>query len=209
MSTLFDKDYYENGIECGVSCYENYHWLGQSTIEYCKHIVDWLELNEDTNLLDFGCAKGCYVKAFRMLGIEAFGSDASLYAIENSLLETHQWLLHTNGKSVWPSLSCNFDVVFCKDTLEHIEDLRPVLESIAHHCKTALIGVPLADEKTGKYRIERAERDKTHIHRFDEYRWNTLFLKYFKSVEIHYSIPGVLPKEGDDSKGYGYFRMSH
>ena len=79
----YDEDYFENGIKTGKSCYENYRWLPELTIPMAMTIIDLLKIQRFETVLDFGCAKGYLVKAFKLLYRNAFGVDASPYAIAN------------------------------------------------------------------------------------------------------------------------------
>lgn len=55
MKTLFNQDYYENGIEKGLSCYKSYRWLPELTIPMCFEMISKLGIEEYETILDFGC----------------------------------------------------------------------------------------------------------------------------------------------------------
>ena len=65
-------------------------------------------------MLDFGCSKGYLVKALRDRGIEAFGYDVSLWAIDQAPEQIREYL------------SCDIyhtvDLIVSYDTLEHIPE---------------------------------------------------------------------------------------
>jgi SAM-dependent methyltransferase len=202
--TLYDEDYFERGVEKGVSCYENYRWLGKPTFEYCAAVIDFLMLENGNTLLDFGCAKGYYTKAFRLLGIDACGSDISKYAINNCDPDISDWLTLIPEGTVWvPNDERTFHTIFCKDVLEHVEDLEPILRQICFRCNQVLIGVPLGDR--GKYRVDRANKDKTHVYCWEKNMWADKLLEHFTQITFRYNIPSIPLREGDHKEGYGYF----
>jgi SAM-dependent methyltransferase len=197
MQTSYDKDYFERGIELGISNYENYHWLGKPTLDYCRAIIKFLHLKKGSTLLDFGCAKGYYVKAFRLLGIDAWGSDASEYAISNCDPDVQYWLEWTESWKVYAG-EIKFDLIFCKDVLEHISNLDEYLVSLRSHCRRVFIGVPLGDG--ARFLCERANQDKTHIHCRNGYWWSEKLNSCFPYVWRTNIIPYV-----QIESGYCYF----
>jgi len=68
----YDEEYFESGLATGKSCYLNYRWLPELTIKMAHNIIRYLDLKENEKILDYGCAKGYLVKAFRILDIEAY-----------------------------------------------------------------------------------------------------------------------------------------
>jgi len=63
----FNEDYYERGVELGISGYSNYRWMPELTIPMCHEMINILNIKDDETILDFGCAKGYVVKGFRLL----------------------------------------------------------------------------------------------------------------------------------------------
>lgn len=84
MKNLYDQSYYEHGIESGISLYSNYRWLPELTIPLAARIIEYLQIGVEDSILDFGCAKGYLIKAFRLLHRNAYGFDISSYAIDNA-----------------------------------------------------------------------------------------------------------------------------
>lgn len=161
-SAKFNKDYYEDGVKKGVSCYEQYRWMPTRSFEEATDIISILH-SRDLKVLDYGCAKGYLIYALRLLGIEAYGEDISEYALLNCKPEIKDWLsLPTNNK---------YDMIICKDVLEHIkeDEILPLFKSFNDRCEQALFIIPLADD--GKFRILEYEFDKTHITKKDEEWW--------------------------------------
>ena len=65
----YDEDYFERGLSSGKSGYDNYRWLPELTIKFAYKIIKELNLREGDRVLDYGCAKGFFVKALRILDI--------------------------------------------------------------------------------------------------------------------------------------------
>ena len=65
---FYNEDYYENGLALGCSGYSNYRWIPELTIPMAYHIINGLNISENSRILDYGCAKGYLVSAFKLLG---------------------------------------------------------------------------------------------------------------------------------------------
>lgn len=191
----YDESYYERGVETRVSGYQNYRWLPHYVLPLAN-ALKWRYLRPDSKsetVLDFGCAKGFLVKAFRLLGVEAYGFDISLYAITNC------------DPAVTPFVYCRlpphqkFSLVVAKDTLEHvsyqaIDDTLLTIRRLTD--RTCVVTVPLGDiipgGKAKLYRIREYELDKTHVIREDECWWIERFNQAgFRVEEFHYDFPGA------------------
>ena len=120
MINLFDKDYYENGVEKGISGYTNYRWMPTRSIPEALEIKNSFDFK---TCVDIGCAKGFLVHALRLLGCQAFGEDISEYAIENCHDKVRPFLSTTTDKK--------YDLLICKDVLEHVpqQNLPSLLKS--------------------------------------------------------------------------------
>ena len=64
--------------------------------------------------VDYGCAKGFLVHALRLLGSNAWGEDISEYAVENCHPSVKDYVSLPNDNT--------YDLLICKDVLEHIEE---------------------------------------------------------------------------------------
>ena len=81
-TNLFDENYFERGVETQTSLYQNYRWMPEQTIPMVMTIIDYLKIQRGATVLDFGCAKGFVVKAFRLLHlIGIFSRDARYFFI--------------------------------------------------------------------------------------------------------------------------------
>lgn len=166
----FTEDYYERGVECCLSCYENYRWLPELTIPMCERLIEHLGIEKHECILDFGCAKGYMVRAFRMLGYRAAGVDISPYAIAQADAETRQYLYLAGDKFA----KLDADWTICKDVLEHLDEVEclAALRHIRGHSKKLFVAVPLGNN--GVYTIPEMEKDITHKIRRPAWWWSAI-----------------------------------
>jgi len=199
----FDKDYYERGVELGVSLYTNYHYMPERSRQEAKAVISNLGLDKEHTILDFGCAKGFLVKALVELGYDAYGTDISKYAISHCEPEIDHRIFILCDSII---KNRRFDYGFCKDVLEHSEDLDTDLSTIAKLSSRWLVCIPLADN--GNYRIEDYEKDTTHLIRENEAWWIRMFEKHFQVISRQYRLAGLKDKWYDLSpKGNMFVRM--
>ena len=177
MTGFFDKDYYENGIATGKSCYENYRWIPELTYPLAHAICENLGLVRGVKLLDYGCAHGFTVKALRDFGIEAYGCDISSFAISSSPKEIDDFIqvLESDLPSLIQKRNWGtFDWVMAKDVFEHISitDLEKIIGDCSVLSQNIFVIVPLGENE--KYRIKAYEDDPSHAIRENEAWWTEL-----------------------------------
>jgi 2-polyprenyl-3-methyl-5-hydroxy-6-metoxy-1,4-benzoquinol methylase len=162
------EDYYEHGLETGLSNYQNYRWISELTIPMAMTIIDFLNISPDKTILDYGCAKGYLVKALRLLNRKAFGYDISSYALRNADEEIKKYL-------TFDPLLLNkyFDFIICKDVLEHIplKELKLLLMKL--NGKVLFSVIPLGNK--GEYFAPANNNDKSHIICKNSKWWLNLF----------------------------------
>ena len=188
---LFGEDYYINGIETGVSNYENYRWLPELTLPMAKSFIEIFGVAKGDTVLDFGAAMGFFVKALREHRVKAFGVDISEWAVKNCDPDVVGYVY--NKIEDCPPF---FNHVFSKDVFEHIpmEELIKVLVKIFSICtESAIFIVPLAKCEGGEYIYPNDELDKTHIHRKTLQGWVDLIEPFAKDFTIFVSqkIPSL------------------
>jgi len=155
LSSHYDEEYFDGG--------KGYH-----TYEDAEHFKltaeELIRLFEPVSVLDVGCAKGYLVKAFRELGIPAWGIDISDYAISKAPEEVADYLFQydiTSGKKMtFPEV----DLVISSDTMEHIpEKLAPVAIDFMRSCGDRIY------IKVGTLQTPDWQHDESHItmHRLD------------------------------------------
>jgi SAM-dependent methyltransferase len=200
---LYDEDYFERGIELGKSCYTDYRWLPELTIRFCTLLLERLGIKEGEKILDFGCAKGYMVRAFRLLHYDAYGYDISKYAIENCHPEVKNYItLIKNEKCIKGS----YDWVVSKDVFEHIsyEDITRYLNVLRKVCKNMFCIIPLGNGE--KFIVPADELDVTHIIRESLEWWCMIFEECgFDVVDTSYKIKGVKENWTEWEEGYGFF----
>ncbi len=206
MEDKFDEDYYERGLETGKSCYQNYRWIPELTIPMAASLIDYLDIKRGQTVLDYGCAKGYLVKAWRWLGREAWGMDISSYAIENSGIK--EYCLLKRGY-LFLSLDTpipKFDFCIAKDVFEHIQEsnLSHILKIIP--CDTLFVIVPLGKE--GEYYAFSNNLDDTHIICEDEVWWRMFFDKNgWEQIRFAFDVPGIKESYKGCNKAHGFFTL--
>lgn len=166
----FNHDYFENGVEKGISLYENYRWMPEVSLP----IADFIKQNFDSRaVLDYGCAKGFLVYAMRLLDIIAYGYDFSEYALDNCHPDVKDCL--SNDKSFFKNRM--IDLVIVKDVFEHLDyqDLDTELQWIHEFDSDVFVAVPFGENN--RYRISEYGFDKTHIIKENEEWWIKKFIK--------------------------------
>lgn len=192
MKNIFNRDYFENGVVTGKSCYVNYHWMPELTIKMAHKLIKHLDLKEGDRVLDYGCAKGFLVKALKILDVDAFGCDVSSYAIDQADPEIrHVCKLMKSNKKI--PFKHKFDWIISKDVLEHIEekDVDIFLEK-AHAATDRMFHViPLAN-KQGRFVIPEYDSDGSHILKKDLKWWTRKFeSKGWKPTSFSYNVKGI------------------
>jgi cyclopropane fatty-acyl-phospholipid synthase-like methyltransferase len=162
----YDHDYFECGVVTGVSGYLNYRWMPELTIRMAHHLIEHLAIERGQTILDFGCAKGFLVKAFRILDYQAFGADVSNYAISNADGDVRAYCRRIYGCDDPVLFNRNYDWMIAKDVFEHIvePDLRVLLTEAKVKVGKMFVVVPLAaDDHSGEYIVPEYNRDATHV----------------------------------------------
>ena len=216
MKNVFNKDYFNDGIAKGISCYENYRWIPELTYPMANSFYTFLNLNKNSNVLEYGCANGFLVKCLKDFGVNAYGIDISDYAIANcprDISKNVSVITNNNLSKAIKKINFkkkNFDWVISKDVFEHIKpsDLNIILKQISRITKKMFVIVPLGDNN--KYRIKQYHLDKTHIVIKNEEWWLQLFKKNnFKIEDLSYKVDGIKDKWYKYNKyGNGFFQLT-
>lgn len=188
-SEEFSADYYERGEACGLSCYTDYRWMPDLTIPMVRALIRELGIKQYESILDFGCAKGYVVKAFKQLGYHAVGVDVSEYAINASDPETRPYLFL--GSRV-PFFNVPRDWILAKDVLEHIPEgeIPEVLKDFRLNARKLFVAVPLGNN--GAYTIPEMEKDVTHRIRRPLWWWSMRLEEAgFKVRDARFEMRGV------------------
>jgi len=212
-SELYNEDYFEHGIEKGISCYSNYRWIPELTIPMAMAMIDWLHLSRDAQILDYGCSRGYLVKALRLLHRQAWGCDISKYAIDNCDKDVEQFCFQCycdkSNSEIIP-FNFNFDWCISKDVFEHIsvEDLPEVVSLIGQRCQKMFAVIPLGDGNT--FNVPAYNKDITHITAQTSDWWADIFVKNGWEVDkFYYSMKGIKDNWADYGFGNGFFILQN
>ncbi len=210
MNNLYNEDYFERGCSTGLSCYSNYRWIPELTIPMCAEMIAHLNIDESKTVLDFGCAKGYSVKAFRLLYRNAYGVDISSYATSSAPSEVLPYIHLINPGDDIPLINNTaYDWTIAKDVLEHVDytDIKSVLSKIRAATKNLFVIVPLG--KDGKYVVPAYDLDVTHRIREPLEWWeNTVKECGFNVQESTYSVKHIKNNWASWEFGNGFLVLS-
>jgi hypothetical protein len=176
-SEIYDEDYFEHGVQTGKSGYQNYSWLPELTMKMAHHLILELPIDNNSSVLDFGCAKGFLVKALRLLDINAYGVDISSYAIQHvdpSVRELCKLIKSASDSSIFDR---DYEWLVSKDVFEHMseDELRKLLFLSRTHVNHIFAAIPLGLDDGSGYIIPEYDRDVTHITKKPLVWWIDLF----------------------------------
>lgn len=202
----FTEDYFMRGKETGVSNYQNYVWLGATTIKCAQVIAAYMDMRRGDTVLDYGCSRGYYVRAFREIGYRAFGYDISKWAIENCDPEVKGMVWNEPPESA-------VDWIIMKDVAEHIplNQISGVMAKVAQLAhRGVLIIVPLTYVRDQPYIREEDNLDKTHVVRWTLLDWMSFLDKFFPGfiISVSYHIPDIKPASKEVPHSTGYFKIT-
>lgn len=168
----YDKKYFENGNYKDYTSgrYRFWHWTRYLAIGI------WLKTLGYRRIIDFGCADGVSVAAFRMVGIEAWGCDVSKYAISMApdLAKEYVWA-GSIGEKKFPDQY--FDLAVSFDVMEHIpeKELTNTIKGVMKLCKKALFGIYVEDELIARLHALIGKEHPDHLSSHETTWWRRLF----------------------------------
>jgi len=199
MGETYDKTYFEDGVKAGVSGYENYRWLPERIHREIRAVINLLGIEPGQTVLDFGCAKGYWVRGFREYGVDAIGYDVSEYAIANCDSTVRNKLTNT-------FFEINVDFIVSRNTFEHLDEaeLEKTLKTFLKMTDTLFFTVPLVDPRTGDYVMQ--ETDITHKIRWTNAQWMSFVEKCgWKEVVGYPHIDGIHDKFKNYPNAMGFY----
>lgn len=206
---FYDKSYYEDGIASGKSCYTNYRWIPELTIPMAYFTIKELGIESKDSVLDVGCSKGYFVKALRLLDIDAYGTDISKYAIDHADVEVRDYCKLISNDNPVP-FEQKFKWILTKDVLEHmdIDSLHTFFKNYSDKADYMYHVVPLGDN--GQFRIPEYHLDKSHIQIHDEAWWEQFFNQYgWKVKTLKYKTQGIKENWSEHHPtGNGFFTLT-
>jgi 2-polyprenyl-6-hydroxyphenyl methylase/3-demethylubiquinone-9 3-methyltransferase len=150
--------------------------------------------------LDVGCGGGLLAEEFARLGCDVTGIDPSEKSLETARAHARQENLaieyrQATGERI-PFADAAFDVVYCCDVLEHVQDVGKVIAEISRVLKPG--GVFLFDT------INRTFKSKLVNKLFQEWRWTSFMppnLHDWKMFVKPSELVALLTQNGLENRG--------
>ena len=161
------------------------------------NIIKYCGITHYDKILDFGCAKGFIVKAFRLLGFNTYGTDISEYVLEYADPEIKPYI----GKERINEP----DWVIAKDIFEHLdeEEIKKFLKEY-RDAKNMFLVIPLGDGE--KFVVPEYEKDVTHVTKQTKEWWEERFKEAGWEIEsFNYLVPGVKDNWSHYKEGNGFW----
>jgi len=167
----YDADYFEHGIKSNWA--GGYSWNGFQRLfrDAAAFFVEMLPLAN--SFLDAGCAKGFLVKALRGAGKEAWGFDASSWAIEQAEPEARPFVrLASVDDFVFEQ---PVDVLACFDLLPHLteEQAAAFLRRARSYVRIAAVAVIATYANPAD--TDPSDRDHSRVTRQTREWWDGVF----------------------------------
>ena len=165
----FGEGYFERGDGSG---YVNYSWRPELIRPRVQAIIRAADIQPADKILDFGCAKGFYVRCLRREGFQAFGIDASSYALSHAPEDVRPFLDLRPEKDLSSFGDKEFDLTIAKDVLEHlaVNELEETVARLRRISKKLIVTVPICGANR-RYINDHDELDVTHSIRFTLKEW--------------------------------------
>ena len=152
LKAIADKYGWEYFDKKGI-CYNGYNYDGR-WIPIAKHIIKYYGLSKEARILDVGAAKGYLVYDLRNLDMNAYGIDASEYAISCCPDEVKPYMKVKDARALRDYKDKEFDLVISINTIHNLEydECERVVNEIQRIGKHAFITV---DSYRNDYEKER------------------------------------------------------
>ena len=135
IARKFDVEYFDKDRLTG---YGGYSYNPKFWTETVAHIRDFYNLNNDSKILDVGCAKGFMMHDFSLLlpKAEIVGVDISNYAIDNCIESMKDVISYANANNL-PFEDDYFDLVISINTIHNLPliDCKEALREISRVSK--------------------------------------------------------------------------
>ncbi|MDR1198177.1 MAG: radical SAM protein [Prevotellaceae bacterium] len=203
---IYNERYYMNGKSYNISNYENYSWMPQKTNAEVSELIKELGINDDV-IVDYGCAFGYYVKAFRDLNYKAYGIDTSEYAIRKAKEDKTIADFVIQSESLHSLGLETVNWVIAKDVLEHltVNQLIIFLKNVKSYNAKLFVAVPLTKFDGGKYICGKQVDDIGHIIRRTAEWWISILKQYLKTNVARICLQNFHLKHTNKDEGMGYF----
>jgi cyclopropane fatty-acyl-phospholipid synthase-like methyltransferase len=199
VNEIYNEEYFEYGLKTGKSGYENYHWMPERIYREIRSVIFKLGIKPDDRVLDYGCAKGYWVKGLRHYGIDAYGVDISEYALSHADKEVKGYLYNK-------PLHDKYDYIVSRNTFEHIPELelKKLLQRFFNMTDVVFFTVPLAKSNGGEYIMQAL--DTTHEIKWTNEKWISFCHECgWGSIENLYQIEGIHDKWDSYPNSIGFY----
>ena len=175
--TVYDSHYYE-AYTGGVPYSRDHPQWAAFFGGIADHIVRDIA---PTSSLDAGCAKGFLVEALRDRGIEAYGIDASSYAVSEVREDIRA---HCRVATLTEPLDRDYDLVTCFEVLEHlpVEEADAAVANLCAHAEDVLFSSTPDDHQ-----------DPTHLNVRPAEYWVELFARHGFVHDLDYDASYIAP----------------
>ena len=173
--SLFSHEYYEGGGL--ISPYfVPYRWDNyDADLVHARlaGIINSTKISLGSEVVDFGCGVGFYMKGLLEMGYRPQGIEVSQYALNNC----HPGVCHLmnllNTEQLNNYEKCPKDLLIAKDVLEHIPNpILPRLWGKLSRCASRfVVVVPFVDKTSGFFVNTEDEHDLTHVVRKTRDEW--------------------------------------
>ena len=190
--TTFEERYF---IQSETSNYKDYR--RRKWAKLADDLISLLNLEKNTQILDFGCATGGLIKELRNRGIKNVkGTDISYWAIEygKQTLGLKEELEFCNLNL----LTKDFDIILFLDVLEHIPTIGELRKLLClTNADRIIVRVPISAIEGENYVFLVSRNDTTHLQCHTKEWWINLFnecgykLETFLNGEAIYDSEGV------------------
>lgn len=153
-----------------------------------RYILNMLESNKGTRILDLGCGIGYYCELLSNFGAELIGCDLDYNAVFMAKELYPAYLFSINDAAHLPYIAGSFDKVLCSEVLEHIENDATVIREISRVIRPKgrlLITVPCIEGIFGSLIKSFGHK---HQHRFERHFRKGYSIKTLKELCVRYNL---------------------
>jgi SAM-dependent methyltransferase len=185
--SIYDESYYTSNN------YSNYLERGQRYEKLTDEILDLLNklglINKDSSIIDFGCAVGFLLDRLRQQGYKNIcGVEISDWARQQCIAKNLRVEKSTPER--------NFDIMFCLDVFEHIEDKDIISNLHISNPNLVVARIPVADKQSENYYLEISRKDKTHINCKTKLEWKNFFKSLGFKTFLHLNLNTIYDSTG-------------
>lgn len=182
---IYNEEYYKTGN------YVNYSERKDKYKHLSKEIYQLLDnlclINENSKILDYGCATGFLLEGFKELGLtNLYGMDISAFAVGECLKKE----LNVS----FPNTAMNTDIFIALDVFEHMTD-EDIFITLSIPMQIAIVRIPVALNPGEDFFLEISRKDTTHINCKTEKEWKKLFSESFKTI-LNLNLNSIYTSKG-------------